>query len=124
MKKKVFMAMMALFLFYATVIKAEEKQEHFKGKPSETIEQAVSNFSEYNRKLSSILNQDTLSPRDMQQVHELTYTLENALEKINSTLSTLSDTLEAVHVSSETGDADAMQTEGMRYLDTARQIIE
>lgn len=124
MKNTVVMIGMAFFLGHAAVTMAGEKSGHFKGKPAETLEQAVSNFSEYNQKLSSILNQDNLSPQDMQQVHELTYTLENALGKINATMTELAETLEAVHVSSETGDAEGTKTEGLRYLDTANQIIQ
>ena len=124
MKNTVLMIATALFLGHAAVMMAGEKPGHFKGKPAETLEQAMSNFSEYNQKLSSILNQDNLSPQDMQQVHELTYTLENALNKINATMTELAETLEAVHVSSETGDAEGTKTEGIRYLDTAIQIIQ
>jgi hypothetical protein len=124
MKNTVVMIGMAFFLGHAAVTMAGEKSGHFKGKPAETLEQAVSNFSEYNQKLSSILNQDNLSPQDMQQVHELTYTLENALGKINATMTELAETLEAVHVSSETGDTEGTKTEGLRYLDTANQIIQ
>ena len=124
MKNTVLMIGMAFFLGHTAVTTAGEESGHFKGKPAETLEQAVSNFSEYNQKLSSILNQDNLSPQDMQQVHELTYTLENALNKINATMTELAETLEAVHVNSETGDVAGTKTEGLRYLDTANQIIQ
>jgi Family of unknown function (DUF6746) len=124
MKNTVLMIATVLFLGHAAVTMAGEKSGHFQGKPAETLGQAMSNFSEYNQKLSSLLNQDNLSPQDMQQVHELTYTLENALNKINATMTKLAETLEAVHLSSETGDAEGTKTEGIRYLDTATQIIQ
>lgn len=124
MKNTVLTIATALLLGHTAVTVAGEKPGHFKGKPAATLEQAISNFSEYNQKLSNILNQDNLSPQDMQQVHELTYTLENALNKINATMTELAETLEAVHVNSETGDAEGTKTEGIRYLDTANQIIQ
>lgn len=123
MKKTIFLIVM-LFLVHSSAVIAEEKSGHFKGKPSETLEEAVRNFSEYNKKLSKILSQDSLSPMDMQQVHELTYTLEDALEKINTTMTELAETLENVHVGSETGDVETTQKEGAHYLETARQIIK
>ena len=124
MKKLLIPFVTVVFLGYSAFAAAEEKSGHFKGKPSETLEEALNNFSQYNHKLSEILNQKTLSPVDMQHVHELTYTLENALEKINASMIELAALLEAVHVGSESGDMTATQTEGVRYLDMARQIIK
>ena len=46
--------------------------------------QAVANFSEYNGKLEGLIQQEHLSPQDMHEVHMLTYTLENALAKIQA----------------------------------------
>jgi len=123
MKKVLTLFVMVLLFGYSVFAAADEKSGHFKGKPSETLEAALSNFSEYNHKLSEILKQDKLSPVDMQHIHELTYTLENALEKINSSMIELAVLLEAVHVSSESGDTASTQAEGARYLDMARQII-
>jgi hypothetical protein len=57
-------------------------------------------------------------------VHELTYTLENALETINAEFTELAKTLEATHVASESGDAKKTKEEGTRYLNTARQIVK
>lgn len=124
MKKAVFLIVSVLFICHSTFSMADEKPGHFKGKSSETLKQAVSNFSEYNNKLAAILKKDTLSPQEMQQVHELTYTLENALEKMNISLAQLAMTLEAVHVGSETGDVESVKTQGSHYLDIARQLIK
>lgn len=124
MKKSVFLTVGLLFFCHGTLSMADEKPGHFKGKPSETLEQAVSNFSEYNHKLETFLKKDTLSPQEMQQVHELTYTLENAIEQMNISLAQLAMTLEAVHVGSETGDVESVKTQGLHYLDIARQFIK
>lgn len=124
MKKIPFLLTSLLALSLSTMAQAEERPDHFKGKPSETLEQAVVNFSEYNGKLADLLAKDALSPQDLHQVHELTYTLENALEKINAELTELANTLEAVHVASENGDAKTTKEQGARYLDTARKVIK
>jgi Family of unknown function (DUF6746) len=123
MKKLLALLVAVVFLGHSAFVAAEEKSGHFKGKPSETLEAALSNFSEYNDKLSEILKQDKLNPVDMQHIHELTYTLENALEKINASMIELAVLLEAVHVGSESGDTAAAQVEGARYLDMARQVV-
>lgn len=123
--KKMTLLVAGLFaLGLSAVVQAEERPDHFKGRPSETLEQAVANFSEYNGKLADLLTKDALSPNDLHQVHELTYTLENALEKINAELTELAKTLEAVHVASESGDAKTTKEEGARYLDTARKVVK
>jgi hypothetical protein len=98
--------------------------EHFEGKPSENLEQAVKNFSEYNNKLEAILGKGELSMQDMGEIHELTYTLENALKRIDEEVDNLEETLESVHVASETGDTDTVQSKGERYLSTSRQLID
>ncbi len=103
---------------------ASERPDHFKGKPAETLEQALSNFSEYNNKLSAIVVRDTLTPLELHQVHELTYTLENALEKIRAELEVLADTLEAVHVASEHSDPETAKVQGKAYLETARKVVK
>lgn len=100
-----------------------DEVEHFKGKPAETLEQAVSNFKEYNQKLEQILKGE-LSPEAMNEVHQLTYTLENALGKINEEFDTLAETLESIHLASERADANTVKASGQQYLDVSRQVID
>ncbi|MFV0456769.1 MAG: DUF6746 family protein [Pseudomonas sp.] len=100
-----------------------DRPDHFKGKPAETLSAAVVNFSDYNQQLAAVLAKDKLEPVDMAKVHELTYTLENALEKISAEMTALAETLEEVHVASEKLDANTVQTQGQKYLGTAREII-
>src|SRR5690554_7379897 len=97
--------------------------EHFKGKPSDTLEQAVSNFSDYNTKLEQVLAGD-MTPEAMNEVHELTYTLENALGKINEELRELADVLEQVHVASEHEIGNAVKRHGQKYLNVSREVIK
>lgn len=118
--------MIPLFLcgFGAAVsLQAEERFDHFKGEPSETLEQAVTHFSTYNDKLAEVLERDDLEMADLVGIHELTYTLENALEKINEELAELTVVLEALHVASETADFEGTREHGRAYLDTARKVI-
>lgn len=97
--------------------------DHFKGQPADTLEQAVSNFSEYNQKLENVLAGD-LTPETMNEVHQLTYTLENALEKLDDEIDDLADTLEHVHKASERADTDTVRSAGEQYLNNSRKIIK
>ncbi|WP_369412997.1 DUF6746 family protein [Halomonas alkalisoli] len=60
---------------------------------------------------------------DLGTIHELTYTLENALEKINEEVNTMAVTLEEVHLGSETGDFERVNSNGAAYLDAAQTLI-
>ncbi|WP_417512827.1 DUF6746 family protein [Marinobacter sp.] len=97
--------------------------DHFKGHPANTLEQAVANFSEYNNKLEKMLAGD-LTPEAMNEVHQLTYTLENALQKLDDEIDVLEDTLEKVHKASEHADPHTVRSAGEKYLSDSRKIIK
>ncbi len=90
--------------------------EHFQGKEAESLAQAVSNFSKGNQRLDKLLKQASLSAGDIAAIHKLTYTLENALAKINADLDQLALTLEELHLGSEDNDAERVKKEGDKYL--------
>jgi hypothetical protein len=116
-------ALSLALLFSAASVASERVVDHYKGQPAATLPEAVANFSEYNAKLAAILAQGSLSAADLHSIHELTYTLENALERINKDFSALSETLEQVHVASEMADSATVQRQGKVYLQTAREVI-
>lgn len=89
--------------------------DHFQGEPAETLSDALSNFSEYNRLLEERLSGE-LTDEDLVAIHQLTYTLENALEKIDEELSDLAEVLEEVHVASESFDREALAESAEEYL--------
>ncbi|MGF1615157.1 MAG: DUF6746 family protein [Gammaproteobacteria bacterium] len=101
-----------------------QRPDHYEGLPAETLEIAVRNFSEYNGKLEAIISKGTLTVEDMEAVHQLTYTLENALGKINEELSALAETLEDVHVASENQDQNRVKARGQEYLSVSRKVID
>ena len=113
-----------VLMFLSTAAVAEDRPDHYKVEPVETLEQAVQKFSKFNSKLEVLLEKEKLSAAEMATVHELTYTLENALNKINAELARLSETLEAVHKASETLDADTTLSKGREYLSVSRQLIK
>lgn len=124
MKKSAFLAASILILGLTTFTSANERPDHFKSKSANTLREAVINFSEHNAKLEEILTKESLTPEELHTVHQLTYTLETALKKINEEFVELAETLEKIHVASETADAEVVKNQGLRYLETARQVIK
>ena len=121
MKVMNYLAAAALSFGVATMAKAESV-EHFKGESAESLEEAVTNFKRYNQRLENLLKQDSISADDVTKVHQLTYTLENALAKINDELDKLAVTLEEVHLASEKYDADAVRNHGDAYMEVINTI--
>ncbi len=101
----------------------EAKVQHYAAKPSATLAEAVSNLAAYNALMADILDQSKLSPGDMERIHELTYTLEQALARIEAELGPMAADLEALHLASEDGAQDAIRTHGAAYLGAARTLL-
>lgn len=102
---------------------AQAKPEHFKGLPSATLEEALNNLRDYNARLAGALA-GPLDGDGMTEVHELTYTLENALQRIDAEVEELAETLEKVHVGAERLDRDAVQQNGRVYLENAARLVK
>ena len=107
----------------ATQVRGEEKVDHYAAQEAATLQEAVTNFSDFNKKMAEVLARPELGPSDLEEVHELTYTLENALAKIRGELDGLADTLETLHLASEAHDAKAAKNQGTAYLETARTLV-
>lgn len=114
---------LAIVLAGSAPAMSDDRVEHYEGKTAESLEEAVGHFSEYNAKLSEALQKDELTGEDLETIHELTYTLENALAIIREDLAELADTLEAVHLASETHDPEDTKKHGAAYLEAARTVI-
>lgn len=123
MKKTHFILSALLAFACAAPVLATERVDHFKGAPAATLEAAVRQFSQYNKELANLLSKPELSPQDILSVHQITYSLENALEKLRAELGELADTLEELHVASEKYDSKAVKHHGDAYLGTAQKVI-
>lgn len=121
---RLFTGIIVLSLSAATWAEEGARTSHAKGEPAETLQQAVTNLSDYNHKLDELLAKDQLSPMDMHEVHMLTYTLENALQKIQADLVETAEVLEEVHIASETGKPEVVKTKGQIYLETTRTLVK
>ncbi|MBW6477244.1 MAG: hypothetical protein K0A95_09240 [Chromatiales bacterium] len=122
-KPVIFFMVWSAVLGVVSWVHAAEDAGHFKGKPAETLEQAVANFTEGNRELGSLLAGE-LDAKRLYEIHQLTYTLEVALAKIIEEASELAEVLEEVHVATEKNDAKTAASKGREYLDTAGKLIK
>lgn len=102
---------------------ASEDYDHYKGESATSLEQAVANLSEYNNRLEKVLSGE-LTPEAMNEVHQLTYTLENALGKMDEELEDIAERLEKVHKASEHAAPDTVKKEGAVYLEKSRTIVK
>lgn len=103
---------------------ADERPDHFEGEKAASLEEALVHLASYNAKLEAVLAKDELGPEDTAEVHQLTYTLENALAKIKSEVEGLEETLEEVHVASERYEVGTVRSQGRKYLDDAAKLAK
>tara|TARA_R110002126_G_scaffold10245_81_gene46801 strand:+ start:3395 stop:3763 length:369 start_codon:yes stop_codon:yes gene_type:complete len=109
--------------FTSSVIADNDRPDHFKGAQVGSLTEAVSVFRATNQKLQQLLQED-LTPAAMVEIHQLTYTLENALDKIHNETSQLKVVLEEVHLGSESMDFDKVKKNSALYLDAATTLIK
>ena len=76
---------------------ADERIQHAKGLPADTLAQAVSNLN--------------------------SHTLENALQRINAELAEIAESLEAMHIASESNDPHTVKHQGQAYLDGIQPLV-
>lgn len=117
------LALTAVAALAAPAIAEEEQAQHYAAKSSETLGEAVANFAEYNKKVAAVLEKEELTVSDMEQIHQLTYTLEEALARINKRMKALPVTLEELHLASEAHNPDRVRGVGGVYLETAQTVI-
>jgi hypothetical protein len=60
----------------------------------------------------------------MLKIHELTYTLENAINFIKVSLENVSQNLEDVHKASERLDQKTIHASGEKYLEATKRLLE
>ncbi len=94
----------------------DERPDHFNGKTVTTEAEARSYFNQYNQKLATLLALPELSPVQLLEIHEITYTLENALVKLPKEAAKVADLLESLHLASEYAHAADTKKQGEQYL--------
>ena len=100
----------------------DERYDHFEGSASPTIEAALANLVEYNQKLQEAM-EGGLTPQEMADIHQMTYTLENALKRLDEELEATAASLEEVHLASETMQGEVVSEQGRAYLEKVQKIF-
>ena len=100
-----------------------DRVEHFAGESAESLDEALSHVDQYNRRLDELIAAGEVSAETSYQVHQLTYTLENALMRLEEELTAVKDTLERVHLASEANQGDVIEREGKRYLEHSARLF-
>ena len=95
---------------------ASDDDAHFKAIVSTDIASALCNLKTYNAELQQVTGEKDVDTMGMLKVHELTYTLENALQKIQAELTTIAADLEEVHQSSESHDQTKVKSYTEKYI--------
>jgi hypothetical protein len=98
------------------------KVQHYEGKQAETLQEAVENLRAYNARLEQQLSKE-LTPARMDRIHRLSYTLENALRRINVEIDQAARRLESMHLASESMEQDTVKTDGKAYLDGLDALV-
>jgi hypothetical protein len=108
----------ALVIALSATVNASEIR-HYKGKDINTVEEAIAALQEYNLKLKAMLEAEELKPQDMGKIHEMTYTMENALKLLEGSLKITQRNLEELHLSSERMETEKAKIYGGLYLEGA-----
>lgn len=106
MKKYLYIAILSALI--ATPLYAEENVEHYEAQKIETSEQAIKVLQDNNAKIAVVLKKDTLAGSDLEAIHEISYTLEAAIDKLIAEksgapeqLEQIDEAIQAVHYASE-----------------------
>jgi len=100
----------------------DPRLDHYQGLRAETLVEALQHLTEYNAQLAPLLAQSSLSLAELDAIHQLTYTIENALERIGSEVHELAELLESVHVASEQGDPATVLRDGRTFLEASSPL--
>lgn len=95
---------------------SDREYSHFKALEPASTAEAFCFLAKYNAELAAITSKEKMSPEDMVKVHELTYTIENAVGKLKDSLTIAAEDLEKTHKASEILKHDVIKESAQMYL--------
>ncbi|WEJ62437.1 DUF6746 family protein [Thiomicrorhabdus lithotrophica] len=122
MRKLFKLTIVGALLSMNTFVFASESS-HFKGGKVENLSEAVQAFSEQNKKFAAIIEKGSIELKEMGDIHQMTYSMENALRKIKAEVAEMEVLLEEVHEASEHGEKQKVLKEGQKYLEKAQTLV-
>lgn len=120
--KKLLLTISTILLTQVQIANAADSN-HFPSLSATDIQTAFCNIQNYNKQLTAITSKEKLTALDMVKIHELTYTLENAVIFLKATLETVSVDLEEVHIASEKLDQTVIKASGQKYLKATSLLL-
>ena len=121
--KKIITTACTLLTLTVSSVQAEEKYSHFPSLASPNTSVALCNLAKFNPKLQGIVNKEAITAEEMVKIHELTYTLENAVMRLQKDLQAIAIDLEKVHKASERMDDNTIKSAGKRYLEATATFV-
>ncbi|MFO7756964.1 MAG: DUF6746 family protein [Roseovarius sp.] len=103
---------------------AAQEVDHYEPVPSETLTEAMENLATYNERVEDVLAREDLSVSDMEEIHQYTYTMEQAVARIATSMEEIAELLEEVHLASEGDDADDLRQKAEAYLERNAPLTE
>lgn len=116
-------ALIAALALCAMPVVADVRIDHYAAEDSATLAEALENFSTFNNRVEAVLARPVMTRDNMEDIHQLTYTLEVALERIIAEATELAELLEEVHLASEGTDAEKLTRLTKSYLAISRQLV-
>lgn len=109
MKKHLLRFCLLCLLFCPDAARSEERIHHYEGKTITSPEQAVKTLNDENTAIKKILEEnEVLSDSNLEIIHEISYTLENAIDYLKENkhadqpvMNAIDESIQAVHSSSE-----------------------
>ncbi len=120
---KAFSRSTLLFLILAGSVYAEDRPDHYEGKTAHSLDAAFENLAETNILIAKLIADGEMESEELAELHELTYTAENSLEKVTEELEALKEVLEEIHLSSEDFDSDKVMERTPVYLSGSQKLL-
>jgi hypothetical protein len=100
-------ALASILIMLSSGVYAEERTMHYEGKKITTSAQAVKVLNSKISDINKIVAKKKLSDQDLEKIHEITYSLETAADKLiedhknNSAVDAIGEAVQALHYASE-----------------------
>ncbi len=111
---------LTLFALPATA----DEVDHYEPVPSETLSEAMENLETYNARVEEVLERDELGASDMEEIHQFTYTMEQAVARIATSMEEIAENLEEVHLASEGDDEEDLREKAEAYLERTAPLTD
>lgn len=96
--------------------------DHFKGAASPDLQSALCNLQKFDKKMAKLVGKKKMEMEDLAEIHELTYTLEVAVQRVQSEMNVVAEELEKAHKGSEVLAEAKVKKAAKEYLDRTKLL--